>query len=187
MSQFSHQTADIVVDGNVAKPYFFKELLTKPTGFFRPATEANKQYAAALLALSKRRAKKAPKDPLVALKRVRKENVVLVARFCLQGWENQKDEAGNDIEFTPEAGLDFLQTLARDADWVFDRLHAWLTNPDNFSAEDLDIDGDVDDEFDFAALDEIIASDGEGDGDSLGKSSAKSSSGKSDTKGTGTA
>jgi len=58
MSMFDHLSADLAVDSKATKPYTFSELLTKPTCQFRPATEDNKDYAAALLKLSSKKARK---------------------------------------------------------------------------------------------------------------------------------
>ena len=151
MGKFDHQFADLVITKDTTKDYEFTDLATSPTCKFRPATEDNKEFAAALLALSNRRAKSrsGKKGTTVkSIKSVRKQNRLLVARFCMVGWRGMKDTNGDDVEFTVANALEFLNALPH---WLFDRLFAWLQTPDNFTNQDED----DEDENDFTTLEEL--------------------------------
>ena len=154
------------------QPYDFDDLKTQPTGFFKPAMEQNKKYAAALLKLSNRRAKRnrgkrgtTPAD----LARHRAENIFLVSKYCITGWENMKDIKGGEIEFSEENAREFLTALPH---YMFDELYNWLQNPVNFRKEedtdDIDLD-DIASEFEEEDLETEAGPDAEEEG-SLGKS-----------------
>lgn len=172
MGMFDHLSADLSVDSKAARPYTFDELMTSPTCQFRPATEDNKEYAAALLKISSKKARKnrsaGRTTTLASITALRQQNQVLVAKYCLVGWdENMKDEKGKPIPFDTKRALEFLQSIPH---WLFDRLMGWLQNPDNF------VSGLEDDEDDDAlTLDDLDAleledDDPEAEDTTLGKS-----------------
>jgi len=178
MSMFDHLSADLAVDSKSTKPYTFSELLTQPTCHFRPATEDNKDYAAALLKLSSKKARKnrssSRTTTVKSIKALRQQNQLLVARYCLVGWdENMTDTKGKPIEFNSTRALKFLQSIPH---WIFDRLMAWLNDPDNFVMgldEDENEDGGL-------TMDDLIELENEDqdedveEGQTLGKSSQPS-------------
>lgn len=174
MGTFDHQFEDLAMDDEVTKPYQFSELKTEPTCFFRPATEDNKPYASALIKISNKSAKKNRNRRganLDDIDRVRRRNRLLVAKYCLVGWEGMTDkvEKGKDgkpkeIEFNLEHGAEFINALPH---WLFDRLYNWLQNPENFLPDNED---EVDDEDDLTLEDLDDLDDGEEpESDSLGK------------------
>lgn len=60
------------------------------------------------------------------------EDARLLAEHVVVGWRNVADDAGPAGPYTPEKGREFLESLARDADWIFDRFRLWTRQPANF-------------------------------------------------------
>lgn len=56
----------------------------------------------------------------------------LLAEHVIRDWRNVADDQGDAGPYTAEKGREFLEALARDADWIFDAFRVWSRNPANF-------------------------------------------------------
>jgi len=165
-NNFSQLFDGLTITDETTKPYQFSVLPEGITCFFKPGTEDNKAFASALLALSDKRSRrnkrgnKIKKPTTKMMQRNRSENIILVAKYCLVGWEGmtyQKEDGTTTGEFSQAAGLDFLKQLPH---WAFDDLfHNWLQDPLNFIDDDSgdDDDDDDDDEVTIDNIDQIVA------------------------------
>ena len=176
MGKFSHLSKGLSIDPSKSQPYTFTDLITQPTLYFRPGTEDNKDYAAALLKIAtvrgRRRNKKS--EPVKALQAQRKVDITLIVKFCLTGWKGVKDEKGNDVPFTIEDGFEMLSNLEH---WIQDKVRNWVQDPSNFTtaaSEEEDDEFGLDDLAGFGLdnLDDLIEN-ADTKSEPLGKSSGK--------------
>lgn len=181
---FAHQFAGIVITDDTTKEYRFDEMLTQPTCIFKPATEDNKSYAAALLKLAakrqKRRGSRQKPTTTATIEKTRNDNRVLVAKYCLMGWKDMLDtnpDGPQEVPFNQKNALAFLNALPH---FIFDRLYNWLQEPLNF-IPDADDEEDEDepltldelDDLEQTELEDIVSEETE----TLGKSSGDTSNG----------
>lgn len=173
MSRFNHLVSDLKIDPNEAKPYRIAELATKPTVMLKPMTEDNKPYLKAALVLADRRgrttrAKGLDMEQIMADQR--KQDILLMAKYSMVGWEGVVDEAGEPVEFDSKAGKELLDAMPH---WVADKMIAWAKRPSNFVAGGGESAEDVLDDIGDMTLDDLDDLDALKDESSLGKSSGK--------------
>lgn len=135
MVDFSHLKA-LEQRGDVEVPYKLEQIAGSPTIWFRPGTDANKDFMNETLrranarAQTNRRSRRVTADVVAAS---RDEDREVLARCCATRWD-VKDAKGKAVEFTPEHCLEFFRALP---DWLFDDVRAFTTDPGNFIASDV--------------------------------------------------
>jgi len=175
-NQFAHLMKDLQVDASQTKPYIFSQIIGKPSIEFKPAIEANRDYADAMLLL----AQKKGQDPnrrgkiniLKEAQRARREDMALYSKYCATSWKGIKDIKGNDVKFTTKAVFEFLTALPTR---MQDHLRGWLKQEVNFLPENEDEqpEFEVDDlsELSFEDIEGILDGSADEGEDDLGKSS----------------
>lgn len=66
------------------------------------------------------------------IRTTREEDRDVYARHVLKGWRGIKDADGEDVPFTVENALEFLQALPG---WIFEDIRTFAGNPSNFLPE----------------------------------------------------
>lgn len=157
MVDFSHLASwDIPND---AKPLVIDDIPGELiTLFLLPAAESNKPYWNETLRQIEKRVRKGKGKIQINAEKIARERAVdktLLGRYCLVGWTGVKEADGTDVEWTKENGIDFLEKLPG---WLFDRVKAFCTDPENFVPAMIDDDLD-DDEIEGEAEPKTLGND----------------------------
>lgn len=130
MPDFSHLKA-LEQKGDASFPYKMEQIEGAPTIWFRPATDANKDFLNETLRRANERAGRSRRGARItpdSLEASRAEDKEVIAKTCAVAWD-VKDAKGKAVEFNETNCLEFFQALP---DWLFDEIRGWVTNPTNF-------------------------------------------------------
>jgi len=193
MSKFDHLIKGLEVDNKTPKPFKFELIAGVVEIMFLPALEGNDDYADASLLFAQKKGKDANRkgkvNPKKEMKRARREDMAMFAKYCATGWTGVVDTKGDPVKFTKSDCFDFLVAMPVRYQ---DSLRGWIRSSANFlpdrpkiedEADEFDL-SDLDDldEFDLDSLDEAIEQERKNEEDeTLGKLSGESSNGKGAT------
>lgn len=119
--------------------YVIHQIEGLPTLFLTPATEVNKPFFNALLKRARKTSKSVQAGAITSgmISNNRDEDRVLYAQHIIKDWKGVIDDAGNEVPFTPEIALKFLEKLPG---YIFDGIRDYASNPLNFIEQDgLDV------------------------------------------------
>ena len=60
-----------------------------------------------------------------------------VADHVIKGWSGVLDDEGEEVEFCAEAALELLTSMEREADWILDKLVAFVRRDENFCVSEI--------------------------------------------------
>jgi hypothetical protein len=132
---FSHLKA--LEQKDDAVPYRFEQIGGNPTIWFRPGTDANKQFMNETLRRANARARggrRSRRTTLDTIAAARQEDREVLSKTCAVRWD-VKDAKGKDVEFSYDNCLAYFEALP---DWLFDEVRAFVIDPGNFVEDEDD-------------------------------------------------
>ena len=106
----------------------------RPVIIGRPAAQENKAYRDIMLTdIGDRMRASAGRLSVTAetLDATRARARQLYPQYVIAGWENVYDAAGNEVPFTGEAAIQFINALPN---WIFDEMRQFFEEPANFAS-----------------------------------------------------
>ena len=110
---------------------------TTPTLQVMPANDSNKPYMSALLR-NNAQVRRVPKVTLKTLARNRNDDIELYAKYIIKGWENVRDENDEQVKFSIDECVEFLEAIVKDNTWIFDDIRMFCSDMNNFIEDGAD-------------------------------------------------
>lgn len=125
----------LAADGVSPRPYQITEIPEEePKLMLLPATRENKPYWNEAIRRVNARGKRPSKLTPQQLEIQLREDMTLIAQYCIVGWSGVVDNNGADVPFTKEDALEFLTSLP-----------AYISTPiRDFCREETNFVGEVD-------------------------------------------
>lgn len=131
MSRFEHLKKYSVSHETTAW-YEFAHLEGQPALLVAPATSDNRPLLNALARKAPALADDAELPADVRELRALIADAQAFGEHCVVDWRRVVDKDGNDVPFSKEAAIEFLEQLARDVAWMFRPFRTFLLTPYNF-------------------------------------------------------
>lgn len=136
------QLAGLQVRPDVTRELPLTDLEGVPVLLVSPAAQENPAYYSAIVKRSRAIAKKTPNMSVEQVLAAGVESdKAIYPGTVIRGWRGFVDEEGQDIPFSIDSCRELLQILPA---WVFNKVRAFVQNPQNFT--DAAILSDVDDD-----------------------------------------
>jgi len=138
MADFTHLQSLRVADDATASFTFF-QIGGEPTLQVRHAGQSNRDFFNAALKMNKAAARGArkqrggvptPED----IEKARQQDIRIFARYIVTDWQNVLDSEGNQVEFSEEVCVQFLQAIPSD---MFTELRVFCLDITNFREEEM--------------------------------------------------
>lgn len=116
------------VNAQQTSNYTIYSIENTPTLTLAPANQVHKAYFNEVLRRNSQ-ASRVKAQNVALLEKNREEDRELYAKYILKGWKNVKDRSGNDVAFSQENALAFLQAIP---DYIFDEIRIYAQATENF-------------------------------------------------------
>lgn len=135
MSRFSN-LRKVGVQAEATRTFTFHELAGEPTLVVASATQANREYFNAALAVAREKASPGRKATVSTLADDREALAKLYARHIVRGWSGVRDDSGAEVPLSVDACEEFLGVLAApELAHLFARFKDFVEEESNFTAE----------------------------------------------------
>ena len=139
MVDFSHMKGSQIKSDSTSE-YTIYEIMTggqHPTLIVKPSTEANRPYYNELLKRMRRISRRVRGGGMdvETVERSRDEDRELFPLHVIEGWKDVYDANDKPVSYSVENCRDFLKVVA---DWIFDDVRNYCSDPTNFVDEEPD-------------------------------------------------